>query len=565
MSQKKFQSYHQGQTSLFPLDFDVLIPSNHISRVINCFVDGLDITLLSKEFKSNDGAPPFHPRSIMKLLLYGYTTGVFSSRKQEALAKESIPCMWLLGSSFPDHSTICRFRGKYFKGIMEEVFLQAVLLLIEKGYLKLEDYVVDGTTISADSNKYKMVFKKNVERYSGQVRNKVASILEEIYEIEKVENKEEAKKRELPNKEKINSDQIRKQAAEISENINNKLSRKSQNKIKTRCKHIKQKADQLEGYEKQLEELGDRNSYSKTDTDACLMRMKNEELRPAYNVQASTSDDFIAGISVHQNGGDQSCLEEHLQKQKELRENEEISKALQEQNTKGFQSITADGAYGTERNLDYLEKNEIKANVKYTGYYKEKTKAFKEDPFKWQNMPYYEDGDYFDCPNDQKLEWVEKVEEVKTGGFKASYDVYKCKKCGECPLKDRCTKSNNRTIKVNWNNQRLRANAKRQVESKDGADKMRMRGHNIETVFGHLKHNLNFSRFKLRGLDKVKVEMYLFAIGYNLMKLKTKIKSDPKNDLITIFSSLFHFVRAILTTSQYKLSRKHHEYILCSK
>lgn len=524
MAQKKFREYNQDQINLFPLNFGELVPETHMARVINTFVDGLSLSLLTKYFdEKGTGRPSYHPRVMMKLLLFGYTNQVYSSRKLEAFSTESIPCLWLLGGSQPDHSTISRFRSTYFLDVFEEVFVQMVLLLVDKGFLKLDDYVLDGTKIEASANKHKMVYRKNTERYSGQVREKVKEILAEINAIDQSDNQN-------PIKHSMNSEEIRQKANQISEDINTDLSQKDQKKIATRSKWLKEKADKLQEYENQLETLEKRNSYSKTDTDATLMKMKNDELRPAYNVQVGTSGEFITGVDIHQNSGDQMCVQHHMDDRKELFEKEDLPEPS---------IVTMDGGYGTEANFEYFEKKQIKANIKFAGYYKEAKANFKNDPFQWQNMPYHEDGDYFECPNNQKIEFVKFKRVNQKAGYESHQEIYKCKRCTNCPFKEECitTKWNDgyREITANKNFERHKQRARALIKSDEGGEKMRMRGHNIETVFGHFKENLGFRRFLLRGLKKVGAEMLLLSIGYNLMKMNNKQMNAPEQKFLLLF------------------------------
>ncbi|BDD01324.1 transposase [Persicobacter psychrovividus] len=340
MIKKKFKSYQKDQVSLFPLSFGELVPPGHIARVIDCFVNGLSMDLLARYFTNQGGNAPYNPRMMMKLLLFGYQSGVFSSRKIEAFTYESIPCLWLCGGEHPDHATIARFRSLYFLDIFQDVFVQLILLLVEKGLVNLEDYVLDGTKLEADANKYKMVFKKNAFRYSKMVREKIIALFAEIDEIEK-QSEEEAKKGHKMDCEDFSSEEVYAKAQEIEKSINEDLPPKEKKKIETRCRHLKKGADKLKGYEDQLQELGERNSYSKTDIDATYMRMKNDESRPGYNVQVGTNGEFITGATAHQNGGDSACTIDHL---------EERSKMLEQVNLDSMpETLTADGA--TEQKL----------------------------------------------------------------------------------------------------------------------------------------------------------------------------------------------------------------------
>ncbi|NME71713.1 transposase, partial [Flammeovirga aprica] len=135
------------------------------------------------------------------------------------------------------------------------------------------------------------------------------------------------------------------------------------------------------------------------------------------------------------------------------------------------------------------------------------------------NMPYHEDGDYYLCPNDQKLEWYRQFTKTHKGGHESIIHEYKCKKCDRCPIKSKCTAAQYRKIAISENANRLRAKATYYLKTKEGKKRSKMRGHDIETVFGHLKKNLKFDSFRLRGKKNANTEMLLFTISYNLMKV----------------------------------------------
>jgi len=125
---------------------------------------------------------------MLKVFIYAYTQKIFSSRRIAKALRESIPLMWLSGNNRPDFRTINRFRGELLKGIIEEVFLAVLSLLIDGGYVKLEDYFVDGTKLEANANRYSYVWAKSTQRYQKQLAEKVASLFEEIERVNAEEN-----------------------------------------------------------------------------------------------------------------------------------------------------------------------------------------------------------------------------------------------------------------------------------------------------------------------------------------------------------------------------------------
>ena len=149
---------------LLPPNLEELIPSNHLVRVVNDIIECIDMEPLIKQYKGG-GTSAYHPKMLVKVIVYGYTQRIFSSRQIAKALRENINFMWLSGMNRPDHRTINRFRGKIMKAVIDEVFYAVVEQLLEQGYIDLEKYFVDGTKIEANANKYSFVWRKSTERY----------------------------------------------------------------------------------------------------------------------------------------------------------------------------------------------------------------------------------------------------------------------------------------------------------------------------------------------------------------------------------------------------------------
>lgn len=123
----KFRAYDQGQGMVLPPYLDELIEEHHLVRVVNKVVDELDMDILPKPFKASKhdrgGSPPYHPRMMLKVIIYSYASGIRSCRKIAKRLRENIHYMWLSGMQQPDFRTINRYRSEYFKDILEEIFL----------------------------------------------------------------------------------------------------------------------------------------------------------------------------------------------------------------------------------------------------------------------------------------------------------------------------------------------------------------------------------------------------------------------------------------------------------
>jgi transposase len=130
-----FKDYTPNQILLLPPSLEEMIDPNHPVRVVNQVIDSLDLDALIRKYKGG-GCSSYHPRLMLKILVYGYLTNLYSSRKIEQAVTQNIHFMWLSGMSYPDHNTINRFRCERLSGVLREVFRQVVLLLLEQGQNK---------------------------------------------------------------------------------------------------------------------------------------------------------------------------------------------------------------------------------------------------------------------------------------------------------------------------------------------------------------------------------------------------------------------------------------------
>jgi transposase len=140
-----------------------LIDPNHPVRVVNQVVDNLNLDSILDKYDGG-GCPAYHPRLMLKVLVYGYVTNRYSSRKIEEALQQNIHFMWLSGMSYPDHNTINRFRSDRLKGVLREVFSQVVHLLIDHGHITLKEAFLDGTKIEANANRYTFVWGKAIRK-----------------------------------------------------------------------------------------------------------------------------------------------------------------------------------------------------------------------------------------------------------------------------------------------------------------------------------------------------------------------------------------------------------------
>ena len=518
-----FKPYVMNQVALLPPSYEELIPANHLVRVVNEAVEKVDVSALLAQYKGG-GTSSYHPKMLLKVLVYAYAERVYSSRRIAKGLRESIYFMWISGGNRPDFRTINAFRGSRMKGVIEEVFAGVLEYLISLGQVKLEHYFLDGTKVEADANKHKVVWAKKRENYQRRVKEQIQELLKHIEEVN-AEEQEEYGDEDLDEmggsgKQDVNSEELKRKIEEI----NQKLRERIQPKKDTRA--VRQALKKLEGdclvrlekYERQEKILRGRSSYSQTDPDASSMRMKEDRgaekpwPKPAYNVQIGTENQFVVGFSVHPRAGDTSCLIPHLE-------------GLRTHLGRLPQHVVADAGYGSEENYAYLEQHQVGRYVKYNTFYQDthhyrKPDILRQHQFRVENLGYDADKDEFICPAQQRLRFQYASRYTTDNGYITNRRYYQCDQCQECPLKPQCTRAKgNRKIQVSFRLLEYRRQARALLTTEQGQRLRAQRSIEVETVFGNIKHNLGFRRFHLRGLEKVKTEWGLVSIAHNMRKL----------------------------------------------
>lgn len=497
---------------LLPPSLEELIPSGHLVRVVDEIIEGINIEPLIMQYKGG-GTSAYHPKMLVKVIVYAYTQRTFSSRQIAKALRENINLMWLSGMNRPDHRTINRFRGKIMKAVIDEIFYAVVEQLLEQGYIDLEKYFVDGTKIEANANKYSFVWRKSTEKYKASLQEKVRALLDEIDELEAAEEAQYGDRdlEEVGEGKEIDSEKLK----EVADRINQKLKKDPKNKTLKKAKFSLEKdfIPRQEKYEEQEKIFKERNSYSKTDHDATFMRMKedhmlNGQLKAGYNIQMGTQNQFVVGYSIHQRAGDTSCLKPHL---------DHVRDWLGEYP----ESLIADAGYGSEENYAYLKENQVTAYVKYNTFHYEQKRRYKKKKSKYrlENFRYLPDEDQYECPQGKRLTYRYTKRFKTENGYATQRRIYVGTECQNCPVMAECTKSKyQRQLWVGIELMKMKKAAHKCLLSPMGKEMRSQRPIEVEAVFGRLKQNWGFRRFMLRGLEKVKTEWGILCIAHNMAK-----------------------------------------------
>jgi transposase len=511
MKRQIFKPYEQNQAMLLPPSVEELIPETHIVRVVNRMIGEIDKKILEKQYKGG-GTSAYDPEMLLKVIVYAYTQRVFSSRRIAKELRENINYMWLSGMNRPDHRTINRFRGKVMKATISEIFYGVIEQLMEQGYVNLDNYFVDGTKIEANANRYTFVWRKSTEKNKAKLQEKVKQLLDEIDEIEASEEEEYGDKdlEEMGEGKEIDVEKLKEAARKINERLRQQTDDKE---LKTAKKKLESDfIPRLEKYEKYEKIFNGRNSFCKTDTDATFMRMKedhmlNGQLKPGYNVQMGTENQFIVGYSIHQRPGDTACMIPHL-------------KQVKDQLGTLPKKIIADAGYGSEENYQYLENENLENYVKFNTFHKEQKRSWRKQLFRVENWEYDQEKDEYHCPGNQRLVYRREINKKTALGYLSKLREYECQNCSGCLMKSECTKAaGNRCVQVNFTLNQFRDQARSNLLSDQGRKLSTQRNVDVESVFGRLKHNWGFRRFLLKGLEKVNVEWGILSIAHNIAKL----------------------------------------------
>jgi transposase len=506
-SKQVFKPYQQQQGMLLPPNLEELIPENHLVRVVNGTIDGLNLEPLLATYRGG-GTSAYHPMLLLKVLVYAYVMKIYSSRKIAKALREDVNFMWLSGMSRPDFRTINLFRSSRLKEVIDRVFGSMVFFLEAHGYVDLNEYFIDGTKIEADSNRHKAVWAKNTKRYKEKTQQKLRELLRHIEQENEKENKRYGEKdlAEMGNESTLTSEDVKEQISRLKEIVEGTAAKKETTRtIKTIEKDLLPK---LERYEQQEKPLKGRNSYAKTDTDATMFRMKDERLLPAYNLLMGTQHQFILGYSFHQqkaSEADAFCA--HMER-------------FQQMSGHFPFCVVGDSGYGSQENYTFLEEHHIDNYLKYNTFHYEQKKKFRDDAYRKDNFSYDPSSDTYSCPQGRTMILKEINTDETSNGYPVTNRLYQCEDCRDCPVAAMCKRGQgNRTIQINPTLQAYRAQARENLTSKRGLALRGQRNCDVEPVFGDLKHNQGYQRYRLRGLPKVNIETALLSMAHNMKKI----------------------------------------------
>ena len=453
------------QKTFFPQSIDEYIPQDAPVRAYDVFVDSLDFTELGIEIEPHKvGCPQYAPKIMLKLLLYGYSYGVRSSRKLEREAHYNLSFIWLTGGLKPDHKTIAEFRRKN-KSALKKVLKQCARICIDLGLIEGNTLFVDGSKVRANASIKNSWTKQKCLNHLKKIDERIAEILSECESVDQAECDNSSMvhmKKDLSDNETLK--------AKVLEVLN----------------ELKAK---------------DKKSTNTTDTD-CRRMHGRQGSHAGYNVQSVV--DEKQGLIVNSD-----VVNENNDLHQFANQIEQANETLD----KKCQTACADAGYADVNELEKVDSQGVKVIVPSA---KQAKKVERSNPFDKSHFEYDEVNDCYICPEGKVLGYSHTEVKKRKKTYRAGVSV--CRKCKF--LKECTTNSRGRTI-TRLFHEELKEKLEAQYEESESQKTYALRKQKAELPFGHIKHNLKVSGFLLRGLEGVKAEASILSSCFNIARMIT--------------------------------------------
>ena len=505
----RFIPYDQSQELLLPKNVQDYVPENHVARTVSRIIDSIDISDIVMSY-DYEGAPPYHPLMMLKIVIYSYMIGIRSSRKIDALLQDSLVFMYLSGRQTPNFRTICRFRGEHEDRI-EEILEEVVEICVILGMVGGENVYYDGTKIKASASVRNSKTKKKIEKEIEELKKEVKTILKEAKEVDEREDALYGDKNPYTGEGKVSPLLKKLEKVEKLEEIREVLLEREKEKEKE--KEEKKEKEKEEKKEKEKEE-----KINTTDPDANIMQFSDKTKKPAYNglVAVDEKEKVIIACFITDEATDHNQLIPLTEKVKE--------------NVGTPNNVGADAGFFSYDNIEYCDKENITPYIPDNFYKveeKKKNKRYRKSQFK-----YDPETDTYTCPEGKELSFshIQKRKE------KPDLRVYKCSDCPGCPQKEKCTKAEHRTISRDPREHYMEE-VRTRLKTEKGKEMKKQRNTTVEPTFGNMKYNKKFTHFLLRGIEKAGIEFILTCIAIDIEKIHTYITAH-NIDLNTVLATI---------------------------
>lgn len=454
----------RNQIILFPESIDEYVSDNNSIRIIDEYINQLDLKslLFKRAVTPKMGRPPYHPKDMLKLYLYGYLNRIRSSRRLEQEAIRNLEVIWLLKKLKPDFKTIADFR-KDNKKALKKVFRDFTKLCDEWELFGKELVAIDGSKFRACNSKKNNYNTKKLARHLKYLDEKIENYIQELDQGDKTEAS---------------------------------LEKPDVNTIKERIQQLRDRKEKYESYQRKLKQSGE-NEISTTDPDSRLMANHNN-VEVSYNVQTTVDakHKLIADFKVTQKPNDLGELDNMALRAKRLFRN------------KTFE-VLADKGYYKPKDLKKCTENGITVYItKQTYANGTKDQAFYADQFK-----YDPERKVYICPGGKELYYAR---ERKKDGKIIGYEYRNYAACKKCEFKERCTKAKKgRTICRHADQDfldRIDSQTKRNMK------KYKLRQMIVEHPFGTIKRGWEAYFFLTKRKVSVSAEISLSFLAYNFKR-----------------------------------------------
>jgi len=495
-----------------PMDVGIKIESSESVRLLLEITERLDYSELRAAYDRLPREKEASLKQMFQLVILGFMEKINSTRKLESSCKHDIRFMYVLqGKPAPDHNRFWSFiKHRLQGGAAEHLFYQITNYLLEIGEISLANVFIDGTKIEANANRYSFVWKKSTNKYEARLDEKLSA-----FRVELIGRYLE----EIPSQATADEclDILKTLAATKKLNfVHGRGKRKSQ--LQRDIEKLESSLTRKHKYSGYNDTFKGRNSFSKTDTDATFMRMKddhmmNGQLKPGYNLQLGVSGEYIVGVDISSERSDKQTLIPLLNR---------MEKGM---DGKRFESAIMDSGYESEENYKALKNRNQAAYIKPQNYEQSKTRKYKSNAYLRENMPHDPQTDTYTCPAGHLFKYIYTTKRKSTSGFESIITMYECNNCTDCPQKSQCTRATgNRKLSVSKDFVALRQESRNRITSDTGKLLRMNRSIQSEGAFGVLKQDYGFKRFARRGAENVLTETILYSIAYNINKLHSKTK-----------------------------------------
>jgi transposase len=463
----------RSQTTLFPECLDDWIDEDNPVRVVDAFVDALDLGELGfgGVVPEATGRPPYHPTVLLKLYIYGYLNRVQSSRRLEREAARNVELMWLTGRLVPDHKTIADFRKDNGRAI-RNVCTRFVALCREMGLLSAASVAIDGSKFKAVNNRDRNFTRAKMERRRAQIEGSVARYLEQLDTADRHEPSDVLAAKTIRLKEKIAK--------------------------------LEQEMQRLAALEARMLAAPDQQ-ISLTDPDARSMATSGRGSGVVgYNVQVAveTEHHLIVAHEVTNVGSDRSQLATMAREAKAVLQAAKLDAVADRGYYNGEEIVACDQA-----GIAVTLPKPMTSGAKAAGR------------FGKQDFLYSPEEDVYRCPAGETLKYYYTNVE---GGL--SLRRYWTNACRGCPIKSRCTTAEQRRI-TRWEHEHVLEAVQRRLDENPKA--MRQRRETVEHPFGTIKARMGAAHFLMKTLPRVAGEMALHVLAYNLTRVMNIVGSKP--------------------------------------